>query len=1105
MTLFVPRQAAAQLLEGTINGTLTDPTQAAIADAIVTATNQATNFVREAKTNTAGFYTLPSMPPGSYSITIKAAGFQSYTRTGVVVQVQTVTRVDAALTLGAVSQEVTVAAEGQALQTDRADVRSELGTTTLNNLPVAVGRNYQILFNTLPGVSPPANSHSNTANSTRSLAFSVNGANVNSSDTRVDGAGTRNFNATDTIQYIPALEAIEDVNVATSTFDADQSAGGGYINVTVKSGTNVLHGSAFEDFSNQSLAAYQWAANRSLPKLPYSNGQFGGTVGGPIKKDKVFYFLSYEGDRLVQGNAVPAEVPTAAMKAGDLSGSPTKIYDPLTGAKNGTGRMPFGGNIIPTSRIDPGVQALLGLGAWPNPNQAGTGALGLSNNFLCNGCEGNSGANRNQVDGKISWNPTPKLNMFARLGESQGTWYNPAIFGNVLGGPYVSPTNISIGTGGSHIYNGTISGNYIFTANLFADAYFGYDRNNSYAERNDRAYNYGSTLMNIPGLSTAGESAQKQLAEGGMPYLAIDGFGNLGPAATNQPQNYQNPEKNFSASINWLKGTHNLRAGVDTDFQSSSEVQYQVPSGSSKFISGSGGFHFAQGTTQLNGGPAGNDYNAFASFLLGLPQDSGKIYQFPDRYTTSARSYSAYIRDRWQIGPKLTVSYGLRVDDFPFPSRGNTGLEVYNPYSNSMQICGTGSVPGDCGITKDRLHFAPRIGLAYRITNSTVIRAGYGISTDPVFFLGYTEQGRINFPYIEGQILLPPNSFSYGTTLRLGLPTVTPPDTSTGTIPVPSNVVVTTFDNGNYVRGYIQSYNLTLERRVKTWLLSSAYVGSRSVDQQDNLQANWSPIGGGTAGEVLNPLNGRTASTLYLGTLGTNKYDSLQMQARGRFSGYQIGLSYTFSKAMGYSINPAVQIPQYYGLNYGPLPTDVTQMFSATAIAELPFGKGKRWLQSGFAAKLAGGWQMTTVVTARTGLPFTPTASTSSLNSPFSTQFADCVGTPQELGAVYQWYAKSAFAVPAAGRFGTCGTDSLRQPGLVGADLGLQRKFQLNERFQLMFRGELFNVANSPHLSIPSANTSVNASSFLQMTQIVSTGRDGVEQRDVRLSLRLAW
>ncbi|MGP8246632.1 MAG: carboxypeptidase regulatory-like domain-containing protein [Bryobacteraceae bacterium] len=1101
----VPRSAHGQLLQGTINGNVIDSSQAVIVGAKVSARNEATNFVRETTTNSAGFYTLPDMPPGSYSVTIQSPSFQTSKRTGVIVEVQTVTRVDTALEVGTVNQEVTVAASAATLQTDRADVRAELGAQTLANLPVPIGRNYQLLFTTLPGVSPPASSHSFTANGTRSLAFSVNGGGLNSNDTRVDGAGTRNFNATDTIEYIPAMEAIETVNMATSTLDADQSSGAGYVNVTVKSGTNSLHGSVFWDYSNQDLAAYQWAANRTLPRLPYTNDQFGGTLGGPIKKDKVFYFFSYEGTRLVQGNAVPTEVPTAAMKTGNLAGSPTAIYDPLTGAASGTGRTPFPGNIIPASRIDSGVQALIGTNTWPNPNQAGTGALGLGNDFLCNGCQGNSGANRNQFDGKISWNPTTRLSAFARLGEAQGTWYNPAIFGNLLGGIYVSPTNISIGTGGSHVYNGTVSASYVFTPNLFVDAYFGYDRLNSYEERNDRANNYGWTLMGIPGLSTAGLSAQKQVEQGGMPYLVIDGFGNLGPDANNQPQNFQNPEKNFSASINWLKGTHNVRAGFEGDVQDSSEVQYQLPNGSSTYMADSGGFHFTQGTTQLSGGPAGNDYNAFGSFLLGMPQDSGKIYVFPDRFTTHATAYSAYLRDRWQIAPKLTLSYGVRADFFPFPKRADTGLEVYNPYTTNMQICGTGATPLNCGITKDRLHIVPRLGLAYRITDSTVVRAGYGIATDPIFFLGYTEQGRLNYPYIEGQTLLPPNSYSYGTTLRQGIPTVTPPNTSSGVVPVPANVVVTTFDNGNYVRGYVESYNLTLEQRVKSWLFSAGYVGSRAVDQQDNLQENWSPIGGGAAGEQLNKLTGRTASTLYLGTLGTNKYDSLQMRAQGHFGGYRISASYTFSKAMGYAFNPTVQIPQYYHLNYGPLATDVTQMFAVSGIAELPFGKGKRWAQDGLAAKIAGGWQMTEVVSARTGLPFTPTASTSSLNATFSSQFADCVGTPSELGNVYGWYAASAFAVPSSGRFGTCGTDSLRQPGLVNADVGLERRFRLTEKLQLTVRGEMFNLANTPHHSIPSGNTSVNSSTFLQMTSIVSTGRDGVEQRDVRFSLRVGW
>jgi hypothetical protein len=1101
---YSPQEIRAQLLQGTISGTITDSTQAAIAGATVVARNEATNFVRETTTSEAGFYTLPDLPPGTYAVSVKAESFQAYTQTGVQVSVQTVTRVDAALTLGAVNQQVTVAAQANSLQTDRADVRAELGTLTLDNLPVPAGRNYQELFTTMPGVSPPTNSHSYVSNGTRSLQFSVNGSSVNASDTRVDGAGTRNFNATDVAQYIPSLEAIGNVNVSTNAFDADQSAGGGYINVTVKSGTNTLHGSAFWDHSDQGLAAYQWIANRTLPKLPYSNNQFGGTAGGPIEKDKVFYFLSYEGTRLLQGNAVSTEVPTAAMRAGDLSGSPTPIYDPLTGTVKGSGRMQFPGNIIPSSRIDPGIQALLALGP-PNPNQPGTGALHLAQDFLCSGCQGNSDGDRDQLDGKISWNPTSKLSTFVRLGAALGTWANPSIFGDIVGGPYVSPTNIAIGTGGSHIFNGSVAATYVFNANLLLDAFVGYDRVNAYSHRDDAGQNYGSTLLGIPGLSTAGLSQVKAMQQAGMPYLAIDNFANLGPSATNQPADYRNPEKNFGGSINWLTGSHNIRAGFEADFQASNEVQYQVPTGSSTYITSSGGFHFAQGTTQLLGGPAGNDYNSFASFLLGLPQDAGKIYQFPDEITTRASSYGFYIRDRWQVTPKLTLSYGLRADYYPFPARANSGLEVFNPYTNTMTICGTNNIAQDCGITKDRFFLVPRLGLAYRLTDSTVLRAGYGIATDPVFFLGYTEQGRLNYPYTYGQLLLPPNSYSYSTTLRKGLPAVTPPDLSSGAVPVPDNVVVTTFDNSNYVRGYIQSYNLTLEQRVKNWVASAAYVGSRTEKQQENLQANWSPIGGGTAGEVLNQETGRTASTLYLGTQGSNKYDALQMRATARYGLTQLAFSYTFSKALGYPINPYVQIPQYYQLNYGPLVNDITHMFAATSIVELPFGKNRRWLKEGFTSKVFGGWQFSSVVTAHTGLPFTATASSSSLNAPFSSQFADCIAAPQTLGDVYSWYSKSSFAAPANGRFGTCGYDSLRQPGLVNADAGLQRKFRILEKYELSFRGEVFNVSNSPHHTIPTANTSVNSSSFMQATGIVSTGRDGVEQRDIRLTLHLAF
>jgi hypothetical protein len=1101
LVAMAPQQARGQLLQGSIGGNVTDSSQAPIVGAEVVAIDQATSFSRQTQTNSTGAYILPVLPPGNYNVTVKAPGFQMYTQTGVAVTVQTVTRVDAMLVVGALTENVTVTASTAALQADRADVRSELGSALLSSLPVPIGRNYQMIFTTIPGVSPPQNSHSFSANGSRSLAFTVNGGNVNANDTRVDGAGTRNFSATDVILYVPSLDAIETVNIATNSFDADQSAGGAFVNVTVKSGTNGFHGSVFETHADQHLEAYQWAANRSRPKLPFIDNQFGATAGGPIKKDKLFFFATYEGVRLVQGNTVQAQVPNAAMKAGNLSASSTPIYDPLTGNPNGGGRTPFAGNIIPTARIDSGVQALLATGVWPNPNQAGTGVFGLGQNFLCSGCQGNSGARRDQVDAKVNWNPSSKLSTYVRFGVNNGDWYNPQIFG-LLGGPVVSPTNISAGVGGATVYNNTASASYVFNSHLLVDAYFGYSRIDMYSRQPFQNQNLGSTLLGIPGLSTAGLPQSKQDQYGGLPLLAVDGFTSLGPANTFQPQIYADPEKNFTINVNWIKGTHDVRAGFDADLQDSAETQYQTSSNG--FITNAGGFHFAQGTTLLQGGPAGNDLNAFGSFLLGLPQDSGKIYQFADEYYSRNRSYGFYLRDRWGVTPKLTVSIGARWDYFPFPRRAGTGTEYFNPLSNTMSICGVGSIPADCGITRGRQRVDPRLGVAYRVSNSTVIRAGYSMAIDPIFFMGFTSLGNRNFPYIYAQVLPPPNSLSYATTLRQGIPVVPAPDLGSGSVPVPGLVAVSTYNNANYVRGYIQSWNLTVEQRYKSWLASAGYVASRAVDPQNNLQMNWSPINGGTAGEKLNQLTGRTSSTQFIGTLGTNTYDSLQTRVQGHFSGgYQVNLTYTFSKALGYAITPSVNIPDYYRLNRGPQGTDITNMFSANTVAELPFGKGKRWAQKGVPSTLAGGWQISGIVVARSGYPFTATASTATLNAPFSSQFADCISTPQKVGSIYQWYNPSAFASPSAGRFGTCGTNSLRGPGLFNTNIGVDRKFRITERAGLSFRADMFNVGNTPHHSL--GNSSVNSGTFLQAVGIVNTGLEGIEQRAVRFSLRLGW
>jgi TonB dependent receptor len=492
---------------------------------------------------------------------------------------------------------------------------------------------------------------------------------------------------------------------------------------------------------------------------------------------------------------------------------------------------------------------------------------------------------------------------------------------------------------------------------------------------------------------------------------------------------------------------------------------------------------------------------------LGLPQDAGRIFHFPDEFFTRTKYFAGYVRDRWQVTPKFTLSYGVRFDYYPFPLRVGRGLEQYDAEINRMRICGLGPNEPDCGIEQDRARFVPRLGIAYRLTDATVLRAGYGIATDPILTVGGGR--RENYPDLQAYTIQAPNTFSYATTLRQGIGTLQPPDLSSGVIPVPGTVAVSTYDKLNFTRGYIQTWNLTLEQRIGGLLASAGYVATRAVNTQAALQQNWSGINGGTAGQLLNQRWGRTASTLLVGTMGTHKYDSLQVRAQGRFGAHQFTVGYTFGKALGYGTASA--IPAYYrSKNYGPLANDITHNLQATSIVELPFGRGKRWAQDGIAAKLLGGWQLSGVFSAYSGRPFTATAANTTLNAQFSTQFADCVSAPRKLDDIFQWYDRSTFAVPPAAaasrRFGTCGPGRFRGPGLVNTDLGLERKIPLSERFELRVRAEMFNAANTPHHTIPNATTaSVSNGTFMQVTDIANTGREGIDERASRFSLKLTW
>ena len=1093
--------ASAQILYGSLVGNVADSTGAVIPGAAVTITNEGTGATRSAETNTAGGYSFSTVAAGLYTVSVQSDGFSTYTETGVQVQVNDVTRVDLALQVGEVTEVIEVSATAARLQTDRAEVRAEVGTKELQSVPVPLGRNYQMLLQTLPGFSPPRNAHSVPANPTRAVRYSVNGTSEQTNNVRIDGASSYNPNLTHMTGINPALESIDVVNVVTSSFDAEQGlAGGAAINLSIKSGTNEVKGSAFWYHNNQHMQAYPYFSDRDNAKPKFISNQVGGTVGGPIKRNKAFFFVSYERTSEHSNATRFIKVPTASMRAGDFSGSPLPIFDPLsTAVGSEADRTPFPNNRIPEARVSRASRILADDPDWSMPDRPGVGSLGLNRNKLA----GITYAfDRHQIDSKANFNLSDKWTMFARLSFFYYDQVNPGAFGN-LSGISVHPTNFRTDNGFGPTYSGTLSTTYVATANLVFDAYFGSTLVDSNAFAGNLEQRIGLDVLGIPGTNGDGVPGTAGSFYGGMPRMRFDGgFGNLGYQATS-PFIGHDYLHQIAVNGNWTKGTHEIRFGSDTFLTHINQEVANFPGGDAP----AGGFRFRSNTTG-SPGTRTNEYNAIAAFMLGLSRDSARNFLNGKNLQTRSTQYSMYIRDRWQVRPDLTLSYGTRWEYFPFPVRPTRGLERFDIDNNIMLVCGLGSVPRNCDLPQSRKLFAPRVGLAWRATDNTVLRAGYGMTYDP-FNLGRDLRG--NLPTQFSQRLVLPNSFSWSTTLEQGFPAI-PPIPTSDRIEMPLTANVATADD-NYKRGYVQSWNLTLERRFGAWIGSAGYVATRSTRQSSRIEANWGEIGRGNAGRRLRQLYGRTASTLFWGMLGTPKYDSLQVRLTRRAKGgHLFNVAYTWAHARGYTsegstAQPRIRHPDHYQRNYGPLNQDIRHNLVITNTFALPFGRGKRLLNSGPGGAILGGWQFNSLTSMYTGRPSTPTAPTGSVNSAASGQVADCLAAPRKLGTPDQWWDPSRFADPAdvggPPRFGTCGANVLRGPGHINMDMGLFRLFQVTEGVSVQFRAEAFNVANTPHFSNPSSN--IASSGFGVVTGMSNTGREGNDQRVFRFGLRIGF
>jgi len=1116
VVVLTPGTACAQVLYGSLIGNVRDATGAAVPGAAVTITSKETNQVRTTATNDEGVYSVPTVQSGTYDVKVTKEGFRPTVNDSVVVTINSVARADFTLQLGSVSETVEVSAQAQTLQTDRAEVRAEITTKTLTDIPVPGQRNYQALFVTVPGITPPATPHSVGSNPSRSMSWNTNGVNRASNNTRIDGASATNVWLPHIASYVPALESIETVNIVTNSFDAEQGlAGGAAVNVQIRSGSNDLHGAGFwyHMGSWSQTRPYFQPANQDTPKLVYN--QNGGRLGGPIKKDKIFYFLSYEGSTDRRFASRLNTVPTDAMRRGDLSASNTIVYDPATGNPDGTGRLPFPGNIIPPNRIDPLAKRLLDdMVPLPNVNTSL-----LTNNFY-------AGApflfDRRTVDSKVNFNISDKWTAFARLSWLKFDVSDPTVFGDVGGGRAVTDTaNAGIGYGGT--WSGTIASTYVINPRFMVDAYFGYTLMDANVEQPGLGPNHAREYYGIPGTNGT------RRFESGDAGFAISGFDAFGNQDTVLPYFRHDPQFQYVTNFNWTKGAHNIRFGFDIYRLALNHTQPEFPNNTSN-ATAAGRFNFGQGPTQLSSANAagqiltspGSQFNAMGAYLLGLATDGGKLLLLPDEFSTRTGMYSFYIRDQWQASRKLTLNFGTRYEYFPMPTRSDRGVERYNFDTNQMLICGVGDVPEDCGTKVGKAYFSPRLGIAYRANEKTVVRSGFGINWDP---WNLARPLRTNYPILSAAALVPPTSLGWATTLQQGLPPVPVPSLGNGVIPIPANYALNTTDD-SYTRGYILNWNFTIERQLaRNFVAQAGYVANRAVHTSSVLDLNVGQVPGlDRAGQPFFTKFGRTASTNLVDGIGYSTYHSLQMQLNRRFSnGFQLGTAYTWSKVIGFcceeenNAGPRIKALNYLSLNRAPLNSDRTHNFQLTAMYELPFGAGRHWNPSnGVLRAMVSGWQINTLTSIFSGTPFSVTSDAGSLRMPGNDQRADQV-KPEvaKLGGIgpgQPYYDWTAFARVTEARFGTAAFNSLRGPGAFNTDLGLFRRFAMTERINMEFRAEAFNWTNTPKFANPSsAINSLQLNSdgtfrtgVFEVTGTNAYGRD-VAERILRLGLRLSF
>lgn len=1098
--------ASGQVLYGSLVGNVNDQNGAAIAGATVTITNKGTGQVRETTTSTNGEFSIVNVLPGIYDLKVTKQGFSTFTKTDQTITANSALRSDVTMKIGNVSDVVSVTADATVLQTESSTVKAEINSKEIQALPINNYRNYQSLLNLVPGTTPAAFQNANTDTPERALTTNVNGTARNNNNTRLDGAQSVNIWLPHHSAYVPPSESVQEVNISTNNFDAEQGlAGGAAVQVITRSGSNEYHGSAFAYHDNHFFRAKNAFYPTTVAGAPNPNKPKnlrtipGATFGGPIKKDKLFFFGSWEGmyERTIGDGFFT--VPTPELRTGNFSATNTTIYDPLTGNLNGTGRTAFSGGIIPTNRIHPAAAKMLALVPQPNLRDAAGNFLAVNNLYASQP----GTFDRNNYDIKVNLNRNENHQIWTKFSHMDASVVGNFALGAAGGGTLGAGGS---GTGSTKSYVGTVGHTWTLGSGFIIDGNFSVTHRSHNTIPPDYGKNVGLDVLGIPGTNGP------DIRQSGTPQFFFSTYSGLGNQNGWSPVFREERSYTFTQNATKLYGNHDLRFGVDV-------VRHQLDHWQPEIgVGPRGGFSFSGNTTALNGGAGANQYNSFAAFLLGVPNLVEKSLQY-EVMTTREWQFGIFFRDRWQATRNLTMTLGLRYELFPMMKRADRGIERLDLNSpvvlNSagqpngvmrVLIGGKGSNPNDLGVGYSKKLFAPRLGFAYRVGDDMVIRGGYGITYDPMPF-GRPLRGFYPLTIAQQFVAtaLDPtaneNFTPWGFTsanrtpgLTVGIPNFTGPDLSSGVVSLPGTVQMRSPYEGTLKRGYIQSWNLMIERKlIKDIKVEVGYVGTGTRNQFGDVELNAAQTPNST--RFLQQKYGRTGSTLMWGGLASTSYHALQVAVNRRYSnGLFIKGAYTWSKAInffddsGWAGFPLFNAQTQIGRNRGLAGYDIPHNFQLGAAYELPFGKGKKWLSDGAAGKVLGGWSLSGIGSMVSGRPLNVTAAAGSLNAPGNSQTPDLIGSisyPKNTGPNTSWFDPSAFrpvefspewlASTSSNRpfrFGTSGRSVLRGPGFVNFDLSLVRSFQITERIKTDFRVDAFNFTNTPLFNNPGTNAS---------------------------------